>query len=72
MAPDWTISVEAIPRKMRHAIHDLLLNEGLPKVRLWLFDHAALTGQFMTASLAIIYDEEYERLEYEMITAHHV
>ena len=64
--PKWEISVGAVPRSLRHPVKTALLLEGLPRVRQWLGEHSAATGQEGHAWIRVWYDAEQERLTYKV------
>jgi len=56
-SPKWEISVEAVPRIIKHQIQTKLIAEALPKMRQWLIANAGATGREGGHHLTFFYDD---------------
>lgn len=61
----WQIIVFAVPRELRNAISQKLMEEGFPEIRTWLGETIDRKRQDDWATLSLFYDREKEKLIYE-------
>lgn len=63
--PKWEIRVRPVLRGLKHTITELLLAEGMPRVREWLISRKSLAGREAFQRLTLLFDEQANRLSYE-------
>jgi hypothetical protein len=63
-SPKWEIHMEAIPIESIHHVSELLQKEVFPKLHKWFLSKTDITGTIATARFEVIYNEEYDKLEY--------
>lgn len=56
----WTIEVRPVPRLLKHAIKEALINEAFPRIRDWLKRHGEITSKHAWHSFSVIFDEKAE------------
>ena len=56
-SPKWSLSVNAIPRPLRHVIHDKVITEALPLIRSWLLANPHSTQREGRHALEFTFDE---------------
>jgi hypothetical protein len=61
----WRITVETVPRHLRHSVQSKLLTEALPNVKRWLIANHDTSGRTGGQSLVFRFDESYEELRSE-------
>jgi hypothetical protein len=65
--PKWQITVSPVPREIKHTVMDLLVAEGLPRVRAWLLARGTLIDEegyqrislFFSSQSGMLQAEEY-------------
>jgi len=63
--PKWTVTVQAVPRELKHDIQLLLLKEGLPRLKAWFVANRSLFGREGQCSITVKYDEGLQVLRFE-------
>ena len=63
--PKWTVTVQAVPRELKHEIQSLLMKEGLPRLKAWFIANRALFGREGQHSISVKYDEGFQVLQFE-------
>ena len=63
--PKWTVTVQAVPRELKHDIQVLLLKDGLPRVKDWFLANHTLLGREGGAWIAVLFDEAAKVLTFE-------
>lgn len=63
--PKWRLTVRPVPREKKNAVKQLLLVEGLPRVRSWLLRHASLTRAEAYHRITVVFDECTDALQVE-------
>jgi hypothetical protein len=63
--PRWKIYVRPVRRELKHIVMELLLEEGLPRVREWLVSRKALAGREAFHRLTFHFDEHADKLNGE-------
>jgi hypothetical protein len=56
-SPRWTISVDAVPRALRHIIHGKIVAEALPSIRTWLLANFHPPEREGAHQLEFVFDE---------------
>src|SRR6266566_2080298 len=60
--PKWSVTVQAVPRELKHDIQLLLLKEGLPRLKAWFIANRAFFGREGQHSISVKYDEGFQVL----------
>lgn len=63
--PGWRITVEPVPRRLRHTVQSMLLTEALPRVKRWLIDNRNVDGRSGGHNLIFLFDELANKLKIE-------
>ncbi|HXN49069.1 MAG TPA: hypothetical protein VN893_20625 [Bryobacteraceae bacterium] len=63
--PGWKITVEPVPRRLRHTVQTRLLTEALPRMRRWLIASQNAEGRTGGHNLVFLYDEPADELKAE-------
>jgi hypothetical protein len=63
--PKWEIRVRPVMRGLKHIVTELMLAQGLPRVREWLLSHKELTGRETFHRITFFFDERAGRLSCE-------
>jgi hypothetical protein len=62
---NWTVTVSAVPRIVKHEIQVLLTNEALPRLRDWFLMNRNSFGREGRASITVLFDEGAKALSFE-------
>jgi hypothetical protein len=63
--PKWEIRVRPVIRGLKHSVMELILGEGLPRVREWLLSRKGLAGREAYDRMTLLFDEVAGTMSYE-------
>jgi hypothetical protein len=63
--PTWTVSVDAVPRSLRHSVQSKIVSEALPCIRSWLLANPHSMEREGGHGLVFTYDELKDELKYD-------
>jgi hypothetical protein len=64
-SPSWTITVDAVPRSLRHLTQQKIIAQALPVVRHWLLKNSHSSEREGAHGLVFIFDELSNELTWE-------
>jgi hypothetical protein len=58
----WTVSIDAVPRGVRHRVQERIVSEALPAIRSWLVKNTHALDRDGGHGIAFLYDELEDKL----------